>query len=60
MVTRSPGASKVDQTHKFDDFLDLTQFFQICERDYVNDVIYNNFKEHDQLMKMHSFLFRSL
>ena len=24
-----PGASKVDQTHKFDDFLDLTQFFHI-------------------------------
>ena len=24
-----PGASEVDQTHKFDDFLDLTQSFQI-------------------------------
>ena len=23
------GAFKVDQTHKFDDFLDLTQLFQI-------------------------------
>ena len=24
-----PRAFKVDQTHKFDDFLDLTLFFQI-------------------------------
>ena len=24
-----PGASKVDQTHKFDDFLDFTQYLQI-------------------------------
>ena len=40
-----PGASQVDQTHKFDDFLDLTQFFQIwpdsvlIEMNDVNNVI---------------------
>ena len=40
-----PRASKVDQTHKFDDFLDLTQFFQIwpdsvlIEMNDVNNVI---------------------
>ena len=42
----SPGASKVDQTHKFNDFLDLTQFFQLWPdsvlieiNDVRNDVI---------------------
>ena len=25
-----PGASEVNKTHKLDDFIDLTQFFQIC------------------------------
>ena len=45
-----PGATEVDQTHKFDDFLDLTQFFQIwpdnilIEMNDVNRVIYNNFR----------------
>ena len=38
-----PGASNVDQTNKFDDFLDLTQFFQIwpCQLNDVNNVVYN-------------------
>ena len=45
-----PGASKVDQTDKFDDFLDLTQFFHIwldsvlIKMIDVNNVIHNNFK----------------
>ena len=57
-----PGASKVDQTHKFDDFLNLTQLFPITpdrvfvERNDVNNVICNNFVSHDQLPKMHRFL----
>ena len=61
-----PVASKVDQTRKFDDFLDLTQFFQVwpesvlIEMNDVNDVIYNNLEYHDQLPKMHCFLSRSL
>ena len=61
-----PGASKVDQTHKFDDFLNLTQLFPmtpysvLVEMNDVNNVIYNNFVSHDQLLKMHSFLTRSL
>ena len=44
-----PGASKVDQTYKFDYFLDLTQFFHIwpdsalIEMKVVNNIIYNNF-----------------
>ena len=47
------GASKVDQTRKLDDFLDLAQFFQIwpdsvmIEMNYVNNVIYKNFEYHD-------------
>ena len=43
-----PGASKVDRTHKLDDFLDLAQFFQIWPNsvlirvnDVRNDVIIN-------------------
>ena len=46
----SPGASKFDQTDKFDDFLDLTRFFHIwpgsvlIEMDDANNVIYNNFE----------------
>ena len=60
-----PGTSKVDQTHKVDEFFDLTQFFQIWPYSVfigmndVNNVIYNNFEYHDQLPKMHGFLFRS-
>ena len=59
-------ASKVVQTHKFDDLLDLAQFFQIwpdsvlIEINDVNNVIYNNFNKHNQLPKMHRFLSRSL
>ena len=43
-----PGASKVDQTHKFNDFLNLTQFFSMTPYsglvgvNDVNNVIYNN------------------
>ena len=61
-----PGTSKVDQTHKFDDILDLTQFFHmwpdsvLIEMNDVNNVIYNNFEYHDQLLKMHRFLSTSL
>ena len=61
-----PGASKVDQTHKFDDFLGLTQLFQIwshsilMEFNDVNNVIYYNFECNYQLLKVHCFLSRSL
>ena len=61
-----PGASKVDHTHKFDDFFYLTQFFQIKSDSVwigmndVNNVIYYNFECHDQLLNMHTFLARSL
>ena len=61
-----PGASKVDQTHKFDYLLNLTQLFPmtpysvLVEINYVNNVIYNKFVFHDQLPKMHRFLTRSL
>ena len=57
----SPGASKVCQTYKFDDFLNLTQLFPmtsysvLVEKNDVNNVIYN-FLSHDQLLKMHHFL----
>ena len=61
-----PLAYKVDQTHKFDHFLDHTQFFQIwpdsvlIRMNDVNNVIHNNFEYHEQLSKVHSFLSRSL
>ena len=54
-----PEASKVDQTHKFYDFFDLTQFFQIrqksvlVEMNNVDNVIYNNFEYHDQPFRLH-------
>ena len=60
-----PGASKVNLTYKFDVFLDLTQFFQICpdsflfEMNDVNNVIWNNVEYHYQLPKVHRFLSRS-
>ena len=60
------GASKVVQTHIFHDFLDLTQFFHIWQNSVfievidVNNVIYINFKYHDQLLKMRRFLNMSL
>ena len=44
-----PGASEVDQTHKFYDILDLIQFFHIwsdsvlIEMNDVNNFICNNF-----------------
>ena len=61
-----PGASKVDQTHKFDDFLDLTQFFQIRQEsvlikiNYVKIDVINNFELHDELSRIHSFHSKSL
>ena len=61
-----PRAFKFYRTHKFDDFLNLIQLFPITpysvlfEKNDVNNVIYNIFEEHDQLPKMHRFLFRSL
>ena len=45
-----PGASEVDQTHKFDDYLDFTQCFQISPESVligmndVDNVIINNFE----------------
>ena len=47
------GASKVDQTHKFDDFLNLIQLFLmtpyrvLIEIEVVRNYIMNNFKLHD-------------
>ena len=54
------------QTNKFDYILDITQFLQIwtdsglIEMNDVNNVIYNNFKWHNQLQKINHFLSRSL
>ena len=61
-----PGASKVDQTHKFDYILDLIQFFKISpnsvliEMNDINNVIWNNLEYHDQLPKVHRFLLLKL
>ena len=50
-----PGVSKVDQTHKFDDFLDLTQFFQIIQESVLIEINYvkngnlNNLYPEDKL-----------
>ena len=56
-----PGTFEVDETHKFDDILDLTQFFQIWPgsvliemNDARNNVI-DNFKLHDKLSRIYSF-----
>ena len=49
-----PGASKIDETHINDDFLDLTKFF------YIWPDSVNNFEYQDQLLNMHRFLTRSL
>ena len=62
----SPGASNVDQTHKFDDFLDLIQFFQnwpdsvLIEMNDVQNDVMNNFKFHDELSRIHNFQSKSL
>ena len=51
-----PGASKVDQTHKFDDFLNLIQLFPITpysvlvEITVVRNYVMNNFKLHDKAL----------
>ena len=56
-----PEASKVDQTHKFYDFFDLTQFFQIRQKsvlikiNYVKIDVINNFELRDELSRIHSF-----
>ena len=61
-----PGASKVDQTHKFDDFLNLIQLFPITpysvlvEIKVVRNYVINNIKLHDQLSRIHSFHSKSL
>ena len=55
-----PGASKVDQTHKFDDFLNLIQLFSITpysvlvEIKVVRNDILNNLYLHDKLPILHS------
>jgi len=55
-----PGASKVDQTCKFDDFLNLTQLFSMTPNSVlvvmndVNNVIYNNFVAHDQFKEKYT------
>ena len=47
-----PGASKFDQTYKFDDFLNLiplipmTSYSVLVEMNDVNNVLYNNFEYH--------------
>ena len=53
-----PGASKVDQTHKFDDFLNVINLFSITlysvlvGMNNVENVIYSNFEYDNQLLKM--------
>ena len=60
-----PGASKV-RTLKFDDLLDLTQFFQIIQEsvlieiNYVKNDVINNFEIDDELSRIHSFHSKSL
>ena len=60
------GASKVDLTRKFGDFSNLTQLFSMTPYSVlvrmidVDNVNYNNCVSHDQLLKMHRFLTRSL
>ena len=59
-------ASKVYQTHKFDDFSNLIQFFLmtsysvLIEIEVVRNYIVNNFELHDQLSGIHSFHLKSL
>ena len=61
-----PGASKVDQTPKFYDFYNLIQVFPktrhsvLVEIKVVRNSILNNFEYHNQPLKMHRFLTRSL
>ena len=60
------GASKVDQTHKFDDFKNLMQLFLMTPYsvsigiEVVRNYVINNFEFNDQLLNMHRFLTRSL
>ena len=60
------GTSIVDQTHKFDDFLNLIQLFPITPYSVlvrikvVRNYVMNNFKLYDKLSRMHSFHSKSL
>jgi len=61
-----PGASKVDQTPKFDDFSNLIKVFPktpysvLVGIKLVRNYVLNNFKLHSQLSKIHSFHSKSL
>ena len=64
--TVPPRHSKVDQTHKFDDFSNLIQLFTmtastvLVEIKVVRNYVLNNFELHDQLSRIHSFHSKSL
>ena len=52
------GASKVVQTHKFDNFLDLIQFLPdsvLIEIKVISNDNMNNFKIGNKLSRIHSF-----
>ena len=61
-----PGASNVNQTHKFDDYSNLIQLFLmtsysvLIEIEVVRNYVINNFKFHDELSRIHSFHSKSL
>ena len=50
------GAPKVYQIHKWQ----CTLYSVLVEMKDVDNVIYNNFEYHEQLLKMYRFLTRSL
>ena len=60
------GASKVDQTHKFDDFLNMIQLFLmtayrvLVEIKVVRSYVVNNFEPNNQLSRLDSFHSKSL
>ena len=60
------GASRVDQTHKFDDFLNLIHLFPITpysvlvEIKVVRNYVMNNFKLHDKLRILRCYPYESL
>ena len=61
-----PGASKVDQTDKFDDFLNLIHLFPMTpysvfvEIKLVRNYVINNFNFVDQFCRIHSLHTKSL
>ena len=65
-IVLPPGASKVDQTHKFDDLLQPIQLFPmspcsvLIEIKVVRNYVINNFKLNDQLSRIYSFHSKSL